>query len=181
MKQDDLLKDIKLVQPRIIEDERGWFYEAFKNSNNEFGVTFLQDNHSLSKKKGTIRGLHLQKPPYEQSKLVRVIRGRIMDVVVDLRKHSKTYLRTQTFILDDIKKIALFIPKGFAHGFITLEDYTEVYYKVDNIYSKENEMTILYSDPTLNIAWPKFQEYIVSTKDCLGLSLQEVITRLEKT
>jgi dTDP-4-dehydrorhamnose 3,5-epimerase len=179
MKKDNLLNGLRLVQPKIFEDERGWFYEAFNDFNNEFGVVFLQDNHSLSKKKGTIRGLHIQQPPYDQSKLVRVLRGSIMDVVVDLRKDSKTYLKTQSFILDTIEKIALFIPKGFAHGFITLEDHTEVYYKVDQIYSRDHELTIMYNDSTLNVAWPNFKEYILSTKDSLGLNLQDALNRLE--
>ena len=178
MKKDNLLNGLRLVQPKIFEDERGWFYEAFNDFNNEFGVVFLQDNHSLSKKKGTIRGLHLQQPPYDQSKLVRVLRGRIMDVVVDLRKNSKTYLRTQSFFLDDIEKTAIFIPKGFAHGFITLEDNTEVYYKVDQIYSSRHEITIRYDDIELGIQWEDLGEFILSEKDKNGLSLQEAIQRL---
>ncbi len=178
MKKDNLLNGLRLVHPKIFEDERGWFYEAFNDFNNEFGVLFLQDNHSLSKKKGTIRGLHLQQPPYDQSKLVRVLRGRIMDVVVDLRKDSKTYLRTQSFILDTIEKTALFIPKGFAHGFITLEDNTEVYYKVDQIYSAKHEITIRHDDIELGIQWGDLEEFILSEKDKNGMSLREVIQKL---
>ena len=178
MKNNDLLKGLRLIQPHIFEDDRGWFYEAFKDFNNEFGVLFLQDNHSLSKKKGTIRGLHLQQPPYEQSKLVRVLRGRIMDVVVDLRKDSKTYLGTQSFFLDDIEKTALFIPKGFAHGFITLEENTEVYYKVDQIYSAMHEITIRYDDIKLGIQWGDLREVTLSERDKGGLSLQEAIQKL---
>jgi dTDP-4-dehydrorhamnose 3,5-epimerase len=172
-------KVLKIIKPVIFTDDRGWFYEAFKVSDFSFGPNFIQDNHSYSVLKGTIRGLHIQLAPYEQAKLVRVLKGKIWDVVVDLRPDSKTYLKVDTFELDDQNKNALFIPKGFAHGFITLEDHTEVYYKVDQIYSRENELTIMYNDSTLNIAWPKFQEYNVSIKDGLGLNLQEALSRLE--
>jgi len=178
MKKDDLLNGLRLIQPIIFEDERGWFYEAFNDCNNEFNVKFLQDNHSLSKKKGTIRGLHIQRPPYDQSKLVRVLRGRIMDVVVDLRKDSKTYLRTQSFFLNDIEKTALLIPRGFAHGFITLEENTEVYYKVDQSYSVIHEITIRYDDTQLGIQWGDLREVTLSEKDKNGLSLQEAIQKL---
>jgi dTDP-4-dehydrorhamnose 3,5-epimerase len=180
MKKDNLLSGLRLVQPKIFEDERGWFYEAFKDLNNEFGVVFLQDNHSLSKKKGTIRGLHLRQPPYDQSKLVRVIRGRIMDVVVDLRKNSKTFLHTQSFILDSRDKTALFVPKGFAHGFITLENNTEVYYKVDQIYSPKHEITLRYDDAQLGIQWGNLKEFIVSEKDRNGMTLNQVKSVMEK-
>jgi dTDP-4-dehydrorhamnose 3,5-epimerase len=173
------LKVLKTIKPVIFTDDRGWFYEAFKVLDFSFGPNFIQDNHSYSVHKGTIRGLHIQMAPFEQAKLVRVLKGKILDVVVDLRADSKTYLKVDTFELDDQNKNALFIPKGFAHGFITLEDHTEVYYKVDQIYSKEHELTIMYNDSTLNVAWPMFQEFILSTKDSLGLSLEEALIRLE--
>ena len=178
-KDSNNLRVLKILKPIIFTDDRGWFYEAFKESDFSFGPNFIQDNHSYSIHKGTIRGLHIQMAPYEQAKLVRVLKGKILDVVVDLRPDSKTYLKVNTFELDDQNKSALFIPKGFAHGFITLEDHTEVYYKVDQIYSKDHEMTIMYNDSILNVAWPKFQKYTVSTKDSLGLNLQEALIRLE--
>jgi len=178
MKNEDFLKGLRLVEPMLYDDERGWFYEAYNYFNCKLGVMFFQDNHTFSKRKGTIRGLHLQQPPFEQSKLIRVLKGRIMDVVVDLRKDSETYLKTQSFYLDSLDKTALFIPKGFAHGYITLEDNTEVYYKVDQIYSAKNEITIRYDDIKLGIQWGEFKEYILSEKDKNGLSLNDAIQKL---
>jgi dTDP-4-dehydrorhamnose 3,5-epimerase len=178
MIEDKLLKGLRLIQPKFFEDERGWFYEAYNDYNDKYGVVFIQDNHSSSRLKGTIRGLHLQKAPFEQSKLVRVLRGSIMDVVVDLRENSETFLQSQSFCLDSKDKIALFIPRGFAHGFITLEDNTEVYYKVDQIYSAKHEITIYYNDVQLGIQWGNLQNIILSDKDKNGLSLKEAIQKL---
>ena len=179
MKKDDTLEKPLLIEPKIFEDERGWFYEAYNSSDFITKISFVQDNHSYSLHKGTIRGLHLQKSPFEQSKLIRVLKGRIMDVVVDLRQDSKSYLKVSFFELDYLSRNALYIPKGFAHGFITIEDHTEVYYKVDHYYSKEHELTISFDDSTLKIDWPSFDKYYVSQKDKNGLSLEQVLTLLK--
>jgi len=173
------LDELKVISPQIFKDQRGWFYEAFSTSDFIKGVVFVQDNHSYSIHRGTIRGLHLQKPPYEQAKLVRVLKGKILDVVVDLRPDSENYLKVHSFELNSDNKRALYIPKGFAHGFITLEDHTEVYYKVDQIYSKENEITIKFDDSTLNIHWPEISEYVLSEKDRLGIDLNQAFKLLE--
>lgn len=169
----------KIIPSKIFSDNRGWFYEAFNRNTTDLDVDFVQDNHSYSVKKGTLRGLHLQKPPFEQAKLIRVLKGKIFDVVLDLRPYSKTYLKASTFELDSIKKNSLFIPKGFAHGFLTLEDHTEVYYKVDELYSSEHELTINFSDPDIGIQWPKFDQLILSEKDSKGLTLEQIIIELE--
>jgi dTDP-4-dehydrorhamnose 3,5-epimerase len=175
------LEEPKIIQPNIFHDERGWFYEAFSTKMDFTHTSFVQDNHSLSLLKGTLRGLHLQLPPYEQAKIVRVLKGRILDVIVDLRKSSSTYLKTFKFFLDDVEKKSLYIPRGFAHGFITLDDATEVYYKVDNYYSKEHELTLSFDDPQLAIDWTIEQnQIIVSEKDKKGLSLSEVISLLKE-
>jgi dTDP-4-dehydrorhamnose 3,5-epimerase len=168
----------KIFSPYVLNDKRGWFYEAFNSSLFVDGITFIQDNHSYSISKGTIRGLHLQRSPYDQSKFVRVLRGKILDVVVDLRPSSESYLKVFSFELDSEDKNALFVPKGFAHGFITLQDHTEVYYKVDQVYSKDHEVTIDFSDSILNIQWPHFENYIISEKDKIGINLEEALRML---
>jgi dTDP-4-dehydrorhamnose 3,5-epimerase len=183
------MEEIKTVfdfeQPRIIpcklfSDNRGWLYEAYNQNSLDIDVKFIQDNHSYSEFKGTIRGLHIQKPPYDQAKLIRVLKGKIFDVVVDLRPASENYLQIRIFELNSINKDALFIPKGFAHGFMTLEDHTEVYYKVDQIYSKDSEITIIYRDPALSIKWPSFSKIILSEKDSKGIVLEEAIRILKE-
>lgn len=168
----------RIISTRVFRDNRGWFYEAYNQNSLDIAANFIQDNHSYSEFKGTIRGLHLQKPPFEQAKLVRVLKGKILDVVVDLRPKSRNYLLVTTFELDSEKKDILFIPKGFAHGFVTLEDHTEVYYKVDEIYSSEHELTMNFSDPDIRIQWPKFDKLILSEKDSQGLTLEQVIKEL---
>jgi dTDP-4-dehydrorhamnose 3,5-epimerase len=108
-----------LIDPVIYEDHRGWFFESFHADKLKLGTHFIQDNHSYSEKKGTLRGLHLQLPPHEQAKLIRVIKGSVLDIIVDLRPKSSNYLSQYKFKLDDILKQSLYIPKGFAHGFLT--------------------------------------------------------------
>ena len=171
----------RIIHSKIFRDNRGWFYEAYNISSFALEADFIQDNHSFSEHKGTIRGLHLQKPPFEQAKLIRVLKGKIFDVVVDLRPNSKYYLQVSTFELDDDKKSLLFIPKGFAHGFMTMEDNTEVYYKVDELYNKNYELTIAFNDPTLNIPWPKSKEVILSNKDSEGIYLEKAIEVLKES
>jgi dTDP-4-dehydrorhamnose 3,5-epimerase len=142
------------------------------------GIPFypVQDNHSLSKRAGTLRGLHFQLPPAAQGKWVRVLRGSMYDVVVDIRTGSATYRQWKGFHLSAENRYQLFVPKGFAHGFCTLEDNTEVMYKVDSFYSPQHDTGILWSDPHLGITWPE-GEKIVSTKDAGLPTLAEFIVQ----
>lgn len=170
-----------LIDPVIYKDHRGWFFESYHADNLKLETHFIQDNHSYSEKKGTLRGLHLQLPPHEQSKLIRVIKGRVIDVIVDLRQESSEYLSHYTYHLDDILRQSLYIPKGFAHGFITLEDHTEVVYKVDSYYSPSYEVTLMFDDDRLAINWQiDYNEIIISDKDKHGLSLEELIQMLSE-
>lgn len=165
------INGILLIKPTILKDSRGYFLESFnqKNINKLLGnIHFVQENESESKK-GVLRGLHFQKPPYAQAKLVRCVKGEILDVAVDLRKKSETYGRYEKNILSEKNKINLFIPKGFAHGFIVLSKSAIVSYKVDNYYAPEHESGIYWNDQDLNVDWEfNEKEVIVSEKD-LGL------------
>jgi dTDP-4-dehydrorhamnose 3,5-epimerase len=156
-----------LIKPKVFEDERGFFTETYsKHELAEMGITgdFVQDNHSMSVTKGVLRGLHFQKPPAAQAKLVRVTKGAVYDVIVDLRKDSSTFGKWAGFELSDKNFYMLYVPRGFAHGFCTLEDYTEFQYKCDNYYAPENEGGLMWNDPTLNIYWP-VENPILSEKD----------------
>lgn len=155
-----------LIKPRIFKDERGFFTESYKSSDfkkNGIECSFIQDNHSMSLK-DVIRGLHFQKPPYEQSKLVRCIRGAIKDVAVDLRKNSPTYLKWEAVILTEENCNMLFIPKGFAHGFAVLSDVADVYYKCDVEYNQDYDGGVRYDDPDIKIDWGVLNP-VVSQKD----------------
>ncbi|MBI28656.1 MAG: dTDP-4-dehydrorhamnose 3,5-epimerase [Alphaproteobacteria bacterium MarineAlpha5_Bin11] len=162
-------KKVIHYQVKRFEDNRGFFSETFnKKTFKELGIKedFVQDNFSFSLKKNTIRGLHFQKPPMEQSKIVFVVKGSILDVIVDLRKNSKTYGKYIHIVLSDKNFQQVYIPSGFAHGFCTIEDDTSVIYKTSNFYSPENEETILWSDKDLSIDWKiEGKEAILSNKD----------------
>jgi dTDP-4-dehydrorhamnose 3,5-epimerase len=161
------INDLLIVELDVHEDKRGWFTESYnlkEFQKNNISINFIQDNHSFSMTKGVLRGLHFQKDPQAQSKLVRCTRGRIWDVAVDLRKSSSTYLKWFGIELTSDNHKMLLIPKGFAHGFITLENDCEVQYKVDNIYDKNLDRSIKFDDPEINISWPKI-DVIVSEKD----------------
>ncbi len=161
------LKDLLIVEPNVFGDHRGWFCESYNEKvfrKIGINIKFKQDNHSYSKQKGVLRGLHFQNEPYAQSKLVRCTRGKIWDVAVDLRKSSQTYLKWFGIELTPDNHKMLFIPQGFAHGFITLEENSEVQYKVDNFYNPKTDRTILYKDPEININWPLY-EVVLSDKD----------------
>ena len=151
--------------PTIYYDDRGWFFEIYKDPTlRELGInmSFPQENLSFSKK-GVIRGMHFQRYPYAQAKLAAVISGSVVDVVVDLRKGSKTFAQTYVCNLDSERKNMLLVPEGFAHGFATLED-SIFFYKCSNVFHKPSESGVVWNDPTLNIKWP-VPEPIVSEKD----------------
>lgn len=153
---DTELAQVKLIKPDVFGDNRGWFYESYsyeKLKNLGIDVKFVQDNRSYSKEKGTLRGIHFQKTPMAQSKLISCTRGKILDVAVDLRKSSPTYLKWISVELSEENKLMLFIPKGFGHGFVTLTEDVEVLYKVDEYYSKEHDRSIRFDDSEISIKW----------------------------
>ena len=162
------LDGLVLLKPTIIKDNRGYFMESYhqKNIIKLIGnVSFVQDNESESSR-GVLRGLHFQKPPYSQSKLVRCVKGIVLDIALDLRKNSKTYGQFETITLSEENKEQLFIPTGFAHGFIVLSEFAILSYKVDNYYNPESESGIIWNDPDLNINWKINKAKIrVSEKD----------------
>ena len=162
------LDGLVLLKPIIIKDPRGYFMETYheKHINKSLGnVNFVQDNESESSK-GVLRGLHFQNPPYAQAKLVRCLKGSVLDVALDLRKESKTYGSFETNLLSEENKNQLFIPKGFAHGFVVLSETAIFSYKVDNYYNPDSESGIFWNDPDLKIDWKiNKKEIIVSQKD----------------
>lgn len=162
------IKDLLIINPTVFEDTRGYFFEAYNKSNlANSGITidFVQDNQSFSKR-GTLRGLHYQNPPFAQTKLVRVLQGEIIDVAVDIRKNSATYGQHFAIRLSAENKKQLLIPHGFAHGFSVLSQTAIVMYKCDQFYNKESEGGIRFDDPTLNIDWGMdLKDAIVSDKD----------------
>lgn len=164
-----------IIQPKCFEDARGYFFESY-NENvfkiKGLNLNFVQDNQSLSQK-GVLRGMHFQNPPHAQGKLVRVIKGAVLDVVIDIRKKSKTFGKHFAIELNEQNKTMLYIPEGFAHGFLTLEDNTIFFYKCTNFYNKASEDCILWNDPALNINWG-ISNPIVSEKDSLGKPLSEL-------
>lgn len=158
-----------IIQPKIFEDERGYFYESFNKQQFERLTgqcfNFVQDNESLSSK-GVLRGLHFQKGEFAQAKLIRVIKGAVQDVIVDLRTNSKTFREYFSIELSEQNNTQLFIPRGFAHGFLALEDETIFAYKCDNFYNKESESGIIYNDENFNIEWKDIGvDYNLSDKD----------------
>ena len=150
------IADVIIIEPEVFTDERGYFVETFREDKLEeaigHSIDFVQDNESKSSY-GVLRGLHFQLPPFAQSKLVRVITGKILDVVVDIRKGSPTFGKYMSVELSGENKRMLFIPRGFAHGFVVLSEEVILAYKVDNYYSKESDRGIAYNDPLLNIDW----------------------------
>jgi len=174
------IPDVLLIEPTVLADDRGYFKESYNLQDfEEFlpGVKFVQDNESKSTK-GVLRGLHFQKPPFEQAKLVRVVRGSIWDLAVDLRRESPTYKQHCSVELTAENHFQFFIPRGFAHAFIVISETAIVQYKTDNYYKAAADWGIHPHDPDLNIAWPlSVDEHILSKKD-LGLpSLHEAMAR----
>lgn len=170
------IPDVILFEPRVFGDERGFFYESFNDR--EFAeavgrsVTFVQDNHSRSRK-GVLRGLHYQLPPHAQGKLVRVVAGEVFDVAVDIRKGSPFFGKWVGEILSEDNKRQLWIPPGFAHAFLTLSDSADFLYKTTDFYAPVAERCILWNDPAIGIAWPVGGEPLVSAKDAKGARLGE--------
>ncbi len=171
------IKDLFIIQPKVFEDPRGYFFESFQNKAFEeagIHVSFVQDNQSLSQK-GVLRGMHFQAPPHAQGKLVRVIKGAVLDVVIDIRKKSPSYGRVFTIELNERNKTMLWIPEGFAHGFTTLEDQTIFFYKCTNYYNKASEGCIAWNDPLLNINWTTANP-ILSDKDRFGEKFSDFVS-----
>lgn len=160
------IEGLLIIKPKVFEDERGHFFESFNKEvfyKNGLDLDFVQDNQSLSQK-GVLRGLHFQCPPYAQGKLIRVIQGSVLDVAVDIRKSSKTYGQYFKIILSAQNKTMIYIPEGFAHGFLTLEDNTIFSYKCTKFYHKESEESLLWNDSELGIDWG-IKTPILSDKD----------------
>lgn len=173
------LKGCFIIEPIVFEDGRGYFFESYNHKSFstliQSDVNFVQDNESFSAK-GVLRGLHYQIGKHAQSKLVRVIQGKVLDVAVDIRKDSETFGLYVSIVLSGNNKKQLFIPRGFAHGFLVLEDNTVFSYKCDNYYNKASEEGIIYNDPTLNIDWQFPQDnLIISEKDVQLPQLQDAI------
>jgi dTDP-4-dehydrorhamnose 3,5-epimerase len=164
------IKDLLVIEPKIWEDARGYFYESYSARGFEkFGINavFVQDNQSFSQK-GTLRGLHAQATPFAQGKLVRVLQGSVLDVAVDIRKESSTYGQNFSITLSGENHKQLWVPPGFLHGFLTLEDNTIFTYKVTNYYDKNSEIGVIWNDPTLKINWAaqvNEEDFLLSEKD----------------
>ena len=160
------IEGLLIIKPDVFKDDRGYFFETYNKerfAQASLTMDFVQDNESKSAK-GVLRGLHFQKPPYAQGKLVRVTKGAVMDVAVDLRKDSPTYGKWESVVLTEENKLQFWIPEGFAHGFVALEDNTIFNYKCTNVYNKESEGSILWNDPDINISW-NIDNPILSEKD----------------
>jgi len=168
------LKGVFIIEPRVFGDNRGWFMETYsKIKMPQIDCEFVQDNHSYSALKDTIRGIHFQKPPMQQAKLLRCTRGALLDVAVDLRPDSPTYKQWVSVELSAENKMQIFIPRGFGHGFVSLTDDVELLYKTDNYYSAEHDAAVLWSDPDIGVDWGT-KNPIVSEKDAKAPTLKEV-------
>lgn len=169
------LDGVYILEPKVFGDYRGYFMETYSEKVfHELGIdnVFVQDNQSFTKEKGTLRGIHFQNAPMAQAKLVRVVRGAVLDVAVDLRKGSPTYRKWVGVELSAENKRMLFIPRGFGHGFVTLTDDVEFVYKVDNLYSKECDRGIHFDDPSIGVEWG-LADPILSEKDMKSPLLDE--------
>lgn len=164
------LKDVYIIEPKVFGDHRGWFTETWSERDFEnagLHYNFVQDNHSYSAKKGVLRGLHFQRGEYAQAKLVRCTRGAILDVVVDIRHESPTYMQWMSVELTAENHREFLVPRGFAHGFVTLTDDVEFLYRVDNFYAPEHEASIRYDDPDFAVDWgfKEGEKPILAAKD----------------
>ena len=173
------LKGLFVLNPLVFEDERGYFFESFNSKlfDEKTGliITFVQDNESKSQK-NVLRGLHFQNPPFAQGKLVRVIKGSVLDVAVDIRKESTTYGKHFKQVLSEQNKTMIYIPEGFAHGFVTLENDTIFSYRCTNYYRKESEECVLWNDNILDINW-EIEKPILSEKDQLGKNFSSFVSK----
>ena len=173
------LKDCFILIPKVFRDERGIFYETYNQQLFEkitgLRTEFVQDNQSISSR-GVLRGLHFQSGEMAQAKLIRIVKGKVLDIVVDIRKDSETYGQSFSIVLDDKEHLQLFVPKGFAHGFITLSKQSIFSYKCDNYYDKASEGGIIYNDATLSLDWHlPMEEFIISEKDLELPSFEEAM------
>lgn len=176
------LNGLVLIEPQVFEDERGFFMETYNKKvfiENGINVDFVQDNHSRSSF-GVLRGLHFQKPPFAQDKLVRVTSGEVLDVAVDVRPESPTFGKWEAIHLSAQNKNIFFIPKGFAHGFYVLSETVDFEYKVSNFYSKESEAGIIWNDPDLNVTWYSNGVPVVSQKDQVLPKFKEIEDQLKQ-
>ena len=172
------IEGLLVIKPRIFEDDRGHFFESWRNDsfkNIGLDLNFVQDNQSLSHK-GVLRGLHFQNPPFAQGKLVRVIKGAVVDVAVDIRKNSPTYGQHFAVELSEENKTVFWIPPGFAHGFVTLKDDTIFTYKCTVVYNKESEGALIWNDEDLNIDW-RVENPLVSDKDMVAGNFNNFTTQ----
>ena len=176
-------KDLWVIEPKVFGDSRGYFFEAFNamefKRNTELAPEFVQQNQSKSGK-NVLRGMHLQVGSAAQAKLVRIIQGSVLDVVVDLRKEEPTFGQYYAIELNAENQKSLFVPRGMAHGFLTLKDETIFTYSCDNYYNKEAERTLNYADPVVAISWPNVGSPILSDKDQRGLSFNETVISLDE-
>ncbi|AZI51594.1 MULTISPECIES: dTDP-4-dehydrorhamnose 3,5-epimerase [Pantoea] len=176
---DTKIADVKIIEPKVFGDDRGFFLESFNQSifDKAVGrhVDFVQDNHSMSKK-GVLRGLHYQLDPHAQGKLVRCVEGEVFDVAVDIRRSSETFGQWVGVHLSAENNRQLWIPEGFAHGFITLSERVQFIYKTTNYYAPQSERSILWNDPQINIEWPEVEEMTLSGKDKDGVLLNNAET-----
>lgn len=171
------IEDLVIIEPDVFSDERGYFYESFqkiKFQELRIRTDFVQDNESKSSR-GVLRGLHFQNPPYAQGKLIRVVKGRVLDVAVDIRKKSPTFGKWESVELSSDNKLMIWVPEGFAHGFLVLEDDTIFHYKCTNYYDKTSEGAILWNDPDLQIDW-KYDNPILSDKDASAPGFKDMIS-----
>jgi dTDP-4-dehydrorhamnose 3,5-epimerase len=171
------LEGLLIIKPAVFADDRGYFFESYNEEKFRAAgltVNFLQDNESKSKK-GVLRGLHFQAPPFGQGKLVRVMRGAVLDVAVDIRKNSPTYGKWDSIVLSGENKWMFWIPAGFAHGFVTLEDDTVFFYKCTNVYNKASEGSIIWNDPDLGIDWG-ISAPLISEKDHLSPRFRDFVS-----
>lgn len=171
------INELILIQPSVFPDSRGYFFESYKKEEfRKLGIDadFVQDNESMSQK-NVLRGLHFQKPPFAQGKLVRVVTGSVLDVAVDLRKDSGTYGKWESAVLSAENKLMMWIPEGFAHGFLGLEDNTIFQYKCTNYYNRGSESGIIWNDPDLEIDWG-IENPLVSEKDLRGKPFKDMFS-----
>lgn len=171
------IPDLLIVKPAVFEDNRGYFFESYNKEKflgQGIDQNFVQDNESKSMK-GVLRGLHFQAPPFAQGKLVRVMKGAVLDVAVDIRKNSPTYGQWASIELTESNKMMYWVPPGFAHGFVTLEDSTVFFYKCTNMYNKASEGSIRWNDPDLNINW-NVENPILSEKDQISPLFKDFVS-----